>query len=318
MPCEAIHGKDARPKKLANFAKDGLCAMSEVPFYYIYGIPADTDATDAIHIERVSDRRSLHSGHVEAHRHPHLYQISLWKGGGRYLVDAVWQDLPARALTIMPPSVAHGFQIEAPADALVISAAIDFVAELKARSGSDVWTVLDGGAVLPLNDEVYARLAAMFGAVDEEYRFSTRHTRNALGCHLQLIVILVDRLLGLASPDLALSADDRLLAAFLALIDQKLPQRWTLARYVEALGTTIYLLNRASCAALGRNAIEIVRERTVTEAQRLLLFSKISASEIGFMLGFDDPAHFARFFRRRTGLSPTCWRRERIDRALDK
>ena len=317
MPSRAISGKDARAKKLAIFAKDQGRAMSEVPFYYIYGVPADTAETDSIHIERVSDRRSLHGGHVEAHRHPHLYQISLWQGGGRYLVDAVWQDLPPRALTIMPPSVAHGFRIEAPADALVISVAMDFVAELKARSGSDAWAVLEGGAVLPLNDDVHARLAAMFGAVDEEYRFSTRHSRSALGCHLQLIVILAERLLGLGSPDAATSSDDRLLTAFLLLVDQKLQQRWTLAQYVEALGTTVYLLNRATTAVLGRSAIEIVRERTVTEAQRLLLFSKISASEIGFMLGFDDPAHFARFFRRRTGMSPTCWRRDRIDRALD-
>lgn len=291
--------------------------MADVPFYYIYGIPADTDETDAIHVERINDRRTLHGGRVEAHRHPHLYQISLWRGGGRYLVDQEWRALPSRGLIIMPPSVAHGFEIAPSVDAMVISVSVGFVAEMKARMGSAAWSVLDTAAVFSLNDEVETRLAALFAALNEEYRYSARHSRSALACHVQLIVILVDRLLGLASTDLEPSADDRLLAAFLALIDRKLKDRWTVQQYVEALGTTAYLLNRVTTNAFATSAIELVRDRTVAEAKRLLLFSKSSASEIGFMLGFEDPAHFGRFFRRRTGLSPGSWRRRQIDRALD-
>lgn len=300
---------------LANFSKD-VSGMADVPFYYIYGVPADAE-TASVHFERISDRQILHDGQVEAHRHPHLYQISLWRGGGRYLMDREWRALPERALVVMPPTITHGFEIAPGADAMVISVSASFVTEMKARLGNDSWSVLEEGTMLTLSEEVDERLTTLFGAVEEEYRFSFRHSRDALACHLQLIVILTDRLLGLTNSDLAPSADERLLAAFLGLIDQKLKSRWTIQQYVEVMGTTPYLLNRATSRAFGMTAIELVRDRTVAEAKRLLLFSKTGASEIGFVLGFDDPAHFARFFRRKTGLSPTSWRRRQIDLALD-
>jgi AraC family transcriptional activator of pobA len=129
--------------------------------------------------------------------------------------------------------------------------------------------------------------------------------------------VLIDRLLGFERPVSEPGADDRLLRRFLQLADEKLRERWRIEQYVDALGTTPYLLNRATRRAFGKTAIEVVRDRAVAEAKRLLLFSKAGAGEIGFMLGFDDAAHFGRFFQRRTGLSPSAWRRRHIGRALD-
>ena len=39
-----------------------------------------------------------------------------------------------------------------------------------------------------------------------------------------------------------------------------------------------------------------------------LLRARQTAAEIGYSLGFKDPAYFARFFKRATGLSPTTYR----------
>src|SRR3546814_7719008 len=44
-------------------------------------------------------------------------------------------------------------------------------------------------------------------------------------------------------------------------------------------------------------------------AKRKLTYSRISAAEIAYQLGFKDPAYFSRFFRRYTGKSPVEFRR---------
>ena len=48
--------------------------------------------------------------------------------------------------------------------------------------------------------------------------------------------------------------------------------------------------------------------RIVSEARKLLLYTELSAAGVGESLGFDDPAYFARFFRRETGAAPTQFR----------
>ena len=51
-----------------------------------------------------------------------------------------------------------------------------------------------------------------------------------------------------------------------------------------------------------------MRERLALEARRQILHTDLTAAEIGYSLGFKDPAYFARFFKRATGLSPTTYR----------
>ena len=46
------------------------------------------------------------------------------------------------------------------------------------------------------------------------------------------------------------------------------------------------------------------------EACRLLAYTRMQVQEVGFALGFDDPAYFVRVFRQGTRLSPTEYRRK--------
>ncbi len=53
---------------------------------------------------------------------------------------------------------------------------------------------------------------------------------------------------------------------------------------------------------------EMIHERLLQEARRLLQFSAIPVSEISYQLGFADPAYFSRFFTKRCGTSPSQYR----------
>ena len=54
-------------------------------------------------------------------------------------------------------------------------------------------------------------------------------------------------------------------------------------------------------------------ERRLLEAKRLLMFTIRSVQDIASEIGFDDPAYFSRFFRKRAGVSPAAWRQGRIE-----
>ncbi|MGH9160292.1 MAG: helix-turn-helix domain-containing protein, partial [Vicinamibacteraceae bacterium] len=63
-------------------------------------------------------------------------------------------------------------------------------------------------------------------------------------------------------------------------------------------------------ARTGRTAREIVAERVVLEAKRLLAFTDLSVSEIADHLLFSEPSHFARFFKRHARQTPLDFRRD--------
>ena len=58
----------------------------------------------------------------------------------------------------------------------------------------------------------------------------------------------------------------------------------------------------------GVTAGHLIRQRVLTEAKRQLVFTKLAIHEIAYDLTFSDPSHFARFFRKQTGITPQAFR----------
>ncbi len=53
---------------------------------------------------------------------------------------------------------------------------------------------------------------------------------------------------------------------------------------------------------------DIIKNRILLEAKRLLVHTNLTAKEIGYELGYDDPAYFSRIFVQKTGETPSGFR----------
>ncbi|KAA0992293.1 helix-turn-helix domain-containing protein [Dyadobacter aurulentus] len=53
---------------------------------------------------------------------------------------------------------------------------------------------------------------------------------------------------------------------------------------------------------------EVIKNRIILEAKRLLAHTSLTAKEIAYNLGYDDPAYFSRLFTTKTGESPSSFR----------
>lgn len=111
-------------------------------------------------------------------------------------------------------------------------------------------------------------------------------------------------------------ASVRITSVFNELLDRQFPienlsQQFELkspADFATQLGVHVNSLNRALRTTTGKSTSTLIAERLVSEATILLRHSGWNIAEIGFSLGFEDPAHFSHFFKRHTGKAPTAFR----------
>ena len=69
-------------------------------------------------------------------------------------------------------------------------------------------------------------------------------------------------------------------------------------------------LNRVTMESIGKSPSELIQERLLLEAKRLLVHSENSLVNISDFLGFKDYAHFSKVFKVKTGATPTDFRKK--------
>lgn len=104
------------------------------------------------------------------------------------------------------------------------------------------------------------------------------------------------------------SYDAQLCQNFKSLLEKHFKSQHQVQAYAKLLGTTPKALNQALSKHTGQTASAHIFNRLTLEAKRLLRHSALSVKEIAFLLNYDDPAHFSKFFKAQTGLSPADFR----------
>ncbi|NRA13859.1 MAG: AraC family transcriptional regulator [Crocinitomicaceae bacterium] len=77
--------------------------------------------------------------------------------------------------------------------------------------------------------------------------------------------------------------------------------------YADQLNITEKSLNELVKAQTGKNTSQVIYNQIILEAKRLIQ-TGMSAKEVAYDLNFDDPGHFSKFFKTKTGYSPTEFR----------
>ena len=67
-------------------------------------------------------------------------------------------------------------------------------------------------------------------------------------------------------------------------------------------------LNDTCRRAINKTVNELIQERMLLEARRLLVHSHLTVSEVAARLGYFDNAYFFRFFKKHTGQTPEQFR----------
>lgn len=80
------------------------------------------------------------------------------------------------------------------------------------------------------------------------------------------------------------------------------------ALYANALSISTAHLNDTIKDITGDSVTTHIQHKAMLEAKRLLYFTKLSVKEIGYTIGYDDPIHFSKLFKKLTTVTPLQFR----------
>ncbi len=106
-----------------------------------------------------------------------------------------------------------------------------------------------------------------------------------------------------------LSADtSALVKRTLAYICQNYDRSFSRQEMADSLGVSPRYLTRIFCQELGLSPWDYLNRYRVFQAKALLRHTNKSITEVGAMVGFNDPSYFSRVFRRLADVTPTDYR----------
>jgi AraC family transcriptional activator of pobA len=226
--------------------------------------------------------------------------------------------LEAPFILWLPSSARGEFRLEAGGEGVALSILDDFLWRTVGDSGmaAHLRPLLARIAIGPA-DRIASRLAELetsFAALVRETREAQAGASVMMGLHLGIILVGLWRASGLASSDLT-GAGAGTAQRFRQLVELHYREGADIASFARQLGVTRAHLHDACAKSLGATPLSLIHDRLVEEACRRLEQTQLSIEQIGYSLGFRDPAYFNRFFKRERGLAPGAYRRAARARA---
>lgn len=294
--------------------------IQAIPDIHIGRVYDQRDPECEIHYETFGRLADFFGRNTPAHRHYCFFQVHVLERGSINL-DLDGQVYSGRAplLIFTPPTIPHAFYSEADTDGHVLTIRQEVVRGwFRAMPGQWSDSLLREAAFFELQ-QLPAASAEDFAALVQVLALLQAEAPRGVAGHsaLQLALgqsafVLLCRLLAAGQPVAGQrperSEDLRLFMQFCDLVEAHFREHLTLNGYAVRLVLTEARLNDICRRVAGRPSKEVVHERVLQEACRMLRFSAMPVSEISYQLGFADPAYFSRFFTKRIGTPPSQYR----------
>jgi AraC-like DNA-binding protein len=164
--------------------------------------------------------------------------------------------------------------------------------------------------LIPLDETASKKMHLLHDMFIEEFNTSDGIQNEMLLVLLKRLIIFITKLAKTEFvPDVKYQ-DERLdiFRQFNLLVEANYHKEHTVNFYAQCLNKSPKTLSNLFAIYNQKTPLQMIQDRIVIEAKRLLTYTNKSTKEITHTLGFEDSAYFCNFFKRHTTLTPLAFR----------
>lgn len=249
------------------------------------------------------------------HRHTFYQVLFIEKGAGVHRIDFLEHQISAPIVYFLAPGQVHDLRItDKDTVGCLINFTPDFFSSFLNKS-----QCIDQLPIFSFNRSVsfhkieefqINQFKETFLKIKTAYEKNSKTSLNLL--RIYLLEIFYSALIGLTENDenVNITNQNNLLYRFEKMVEDNYATHHYPKYYADKLAITANYLNFICKEVSGNTAGEIIRNRIILEAKRLLINSEFSISQIAFQLGFDDNSYFTKFFKANAEISPSEFRNQ--------
>lgn len=164
-----------------------------------------------------------------------------------------------------------------------------------------------------LPDKEILFVEGIYNQIQEEFDSPDSSQEEMIRTYLKQLIIKATRIwkvqqLGMLNDEPTKEMD--FFRDFSRLVEIHFRTKHTVADYADILGVAPKTLSNKFNRLELTQPNDIIKERIILEAKRLLGHSSLSVKEIAYQLGYEDPAYFNRLFTNKVGDTPSNFKKK--------
>lgn len=285
----------------------------QLPKYTICTL-SDTGHTNPDLIaDRLANYIEEHKNLKFPHKHSFFHLVYFSAGKGKHAIDFVEFAVKPGQIYFMVPEQVHTWHFSGKMDGYIVNFTDQFLNELITNPRYlDQFSFFSGIAenqVIDMPRSTQKQVESILQQIVDESRSGHPYREDLIQTLLVQLFIHTARCCTRVSEKTA-PYNSVLLGNFKKLIDNYYKEKRLPREYAELLYITPNHLNALTKDATGRSAGELIRDRIILEAKRLLVNAEMSVAEIATELDFADNSNFSKFFKKHVGTSPEAFRKQ--------
>lgn len=164
---------------------------------------------------------------------------------------------------------------------------------------------------ISVTSDKFTAIRQIIEKLDAENKFCNPFSDAILRSYLQLILALCSKEKNIELKDgdtYDTYYDD--IAGLQDLIEKYFLKERASSFYASKLALSTNTFSKKVKQQFGKTPTQLIKERVILEAKKMLHLTHKSIKEIAFELNFEDEFYFSRYFKKSVGLSPTHYREE--------
>lgn len=242
------------------------------------------------------------------------YNALVWNRGPAQVatIDETPLEVPGNAFFAL--NVSHSFRLERSEDAVIWQFNKEFYCivthDAEVSCSGLLFYGWREGAPIFLDERESRSFALLVEVFRDEFDNRDNIQGEMLRVLLKRLIIKLTRLVKAQSEAGTLTvAELDTVRQFNLLVENNFKKLHQVQEYATLMFKSPKTLSNLFSKHSDKTPVQVIADRLFLESKRLILYTDKSAGEIGFELGFAEPAHFSRFFKKMAGVAPTAFRR---------